>query len=308
MSRTRYSVTVLGLFALFMAGAPASRAAVVPVTFSGGSQAFVGVSTVFGTLEATGGGQAFNAKSGKVEPFVLTPPTIHPLNLQGGFALVNSQPNSQGPANFDITPTQINDINKLNVDLLNGSSVPFAFNTVTVTTNSSVLLLQNVPVDFTGDLDILTFAQTGAATLTPLGPNVGTFSVPGDFFSQVSNFNAKLFGVVDFPLSSVSDLVSGPLAGTYTISGPPNAAKITLDGTVGLAIPVSETFDLGFDLASPLAMTVSGSAAAVATIYVNVGFHLEADQLVVPEPGSIALMGLGLALCAAVVWRRRRTA
>lgn len=282
-----------------------SHATPVNVNFSGASQAFVGVTSVFGTLTATGSGVT-NSSVG-LEPFVLTPPTVHALTLAGGFALVDSEPNSVGPTSvFDVTPTAINSINNLNVDLLNGTVVPITLNTVILTSNSSVALLKNIPVDASVDADGLVFNQTGLSTLTPLGPNFGTFSVPGNFNMHASNFTASLFGVLNFPLGNLSEIVPGTLSGTYTISGPTNNTKITLDGTLALQVPISASEDFVLNVSNPLALTVSATAAAAATLLINVGFHLEQDQIVVPEPGSIALLGIGVAMCGAAIWRRRR--
>lgn len=299
-----WGATLALVVAIHASSIQISHATPVNVNFSGASQAFVGVTSVFGTLTATGNG--FTNSSVGLEPFSLTPPTVHPITLKGGFALVDSQPNSTGPAVFDVTPTAINSINNLNVDLLNGTIVPIELSTVILTTNSSNALLKNIPVDASLDADGLVFNQSGLSTLTPLGPNFGTFSVPGNFDMHASNFTAQLFGVLDFPFGDFSEILPGTLAGTYTISGPTNNTKITLDGTLALQIPVSASEDFVLNISNPLAITVSATAAAAATLLVNVGFHLEQDQIVVPEPGSIALLGIGMAMCGAAIWRRRR--
>lgn len=300
-----WGATLALVVAIHASSIQISYAVPVDVNFSGASQAFVGVTSVFGTLTATGSGVA-NTKSGP-EAFVLTPPTVHPITLTGGFALVDSQPNSVGPTSvFDVTPIAINAINNLNVDLLNGTVVPIAFNTVNLTSNSSVALLKNISVDASADADGLEFFQTGLSTLTPLGPNFGNFSVPGNFYLHASNFNATLFGVLNFPFFDLSEILPGTLSGTYTISGPANNTKITLDGTLALQVPVSVSEDFVLNVSNPLSLTVSATAAAAFTVLVNVGFHLEQDQIVVPEPGSIALLGIGVAMCGTAVWRRRR--
>ena len=300
-----WGATLALVVAIHASSIQISHATPVNVSFSGASQAFVGVASVFGTLTATGNGVT-NSSVG-LEPFVLTPPTVHPITLAGGFALVDSQPNSVGPTSvFDVTPTAINKITNLNVDLLNGTVVPILFNTINITSNSSVNLLKNISVDASVDADGLEFFQTGLSTLTPLGPNFGNFSVPGNFYMHASNFVATLFGVLNFPLGNVSEIIPGALSGTYTISGPPNNTKITLDGTLALQVPINAADDFVLNVSSPFALTVSATAAAAATLLINVGFHLEQDQIVVPEPGSIALLGIGVAMCGTAVWRRRR--
>ena len=300
-----WGATLALVVAIHASSIQISRATPVNVNFSGASQAFVGVTSVFGTLTATGSGVT-NSSVG-LQPFVLTPPTVHPITLAGGFALVNSQPNSVGPVSvFDVTPTAINKINNLNVDLLNGAVVPIAFNTITLTSNSSVALLKNISVDASVDADGLVFNQTGLSTLTPLGPNFGNFSVPGNFHMHASNFTATLFGLLNYPLGSLSEIVPGSLSGTYTISGPTNNTKITLDGTLALQVPINASQHFVLNISNPLALTVSATAAAAASLLINVGFHLERDQIVVPEPGSVALMAIGLAMCGAFAWRRRR--
>ena len=293
---------------VIQASAVSSRAGTVNVTFSGASQAFVGVTSEFGSLTATGSGQAFNAKTSKVEPFVLTPPLVHALTPAGGFSPVNSQPLSIVPATFDVTPTAINDINGLKVDLPNGASSPVVFNTIEITTDSAISILKNFTLDISASLSELRFLQTGAATLTPLGPNIGTFSIPGDFQSFLSDYFTTYFGLLTYQLPNISETTSLPLTGTYTITGPPNAAKITLDGTIGLAILITDGGgNLNGDIDSPISLTVNASVDAAVSILVNVGYHFEQDQLVVPEPGSICLMALGLWLTALCAWRRRQS-
>ena len=303
---TRWGAT-LSIVVVISVFSKVGLAAIVPVNFSGPLQTFNGVATGFGTFAAAGSGEAFNAKTSKLEAFSLTPPLVHPLTVAGGFAKVKAEPVSVAPpALFNATPTAISDIANLNLDFLNGVTAPLTFNTMTLTSNSSIPLLQNITVDASGELSELAFNQTGAATLTPLGPNFGSFSVPGDVQFLLSNNFVTLAGIINDSLLDLAGTTSGALSGTYTISGPPGSAKITLDGTLGLTVPITGHTAFLVNASSPIALTVSATADLVASMLVNAGFHLEQDGLVVPEPGSVALMAIGLAMCGAFVWRRRR--
>ena len=297
----------LSIVVVISTSAAASRAAIVPVNFAGALRWFNGVATGFGTFGGAGSGEAFNAKTSKLEAFSLTPPLVHPLTVAGGFSKVKAEPVSVAPpALFNATPTTITDIANLNLDFLNGVTAPLSFNTIILTSNSSIPLLQNITVDASGELSELAFNQTGAATLTPLGPNFGTFSLPGDFKLGLTNNFVTLAGIINYSLLDLAGTTSGALSGTYTISGPPGSAKITLDGTLGLAVPITGNTAFLVNATSPIALTVSATADLVASMLVNAGFHLEQDGLVVPEPGSVALMAIGLAMCGAFAWRRRR--
>ncbi len=308
MPSRQHCCVTLSLVLVLFAATQSSRAVTVPVSFSGPSQAFVGVSTGYGAIIAEGSGNAFNLKTGKIEPFNFTPPTSHAVTLIGGFALINSQPASFSPASFDVTPTTIDGINSLSLDLLNGSSIPIALNTITVTSNSAIGLLKSVTVDISGEISSLIFQQDAAAVVTPLGPNFGNFSAPGTAFLDLTNFVASLLGIVNVNFNDFNQSAPATLMGTYTISGPPGAAKITLDGTFGLAVPVSTEGVLQLGITNPLSLSVSSTVDFLTTIFINAGFHLEQDQLVVPEPGSLALMAIGLALCGTILCRRKVSA
>jgi hypothetical protein len=228
------------------------------------------------------------------------------MSLEGGFAPVNSEPKTIGPADFDITPTAINDIQNLSVNFLNGEIVPLVFNTLDLPTNSAVPILKNFTLDLSASFSSLKFEQFGAATLNPQGAGFGNFSVPGFFDFATTKANVALLGIFNLPVANFSSSLPGNFAGTYTITGPPENAKLTLDGTLGLIVPITADTKVSFSIGTPIQASLTGTAGLVASVLVNVGFHLEQDGLVVPEPGSIALMAIGLAMCGGVAWRRRR--
>jgi hypothetical protein len=267
----------------------------VSVNFTGPEQSLAGVATATTSATATGSGKAYNAISKAIESFVLTPPTEHVRELEGGSIPVVGTPQSLAPlATFDLTSDAITGISNLNLDLQGGASAPFTFAPFIITTDSKVGLLKNVPVQFGGILELLGFAQNAPATLTPLGPGTGTFSIPGEFFGGISNLTTLILEVLPFeyigtiPMSSL-----GVLAGTYSLSGTPGNLTLSLDGTIELEMIPPLGLGLDTEISSPLALTVSVDGDISASLFLNAGFHLTQSGLVVPEPGSVVLLAIG---------------
>jgi hypothetical protein len=280
----------------------------VSVNFTGPEQSLAGVATATGTATATGSGQAFNAVSKAIESFVLTPPTDHALELDGGSIPVVGTPQSLPPlATFDLTSDAITGISNLNLDLQGGASAPFTFTPFIVTTDSKVGLLKNVPVQFGGDFELLGFAQNAPATLTPLGPGIGTFSIPGEYFGGISNLTTLILEILPFEyIGTISMSSLGVLEGTYTLSGTPSNLTLSLDGTIELEMVPPLGLGLNTELSSPLALTVSVDGDISASLFLNAGFHLTQSGIVVPEPGSVVLLLIGCGSLLGVVTIRRR--
>ncbi len=285
-------------------------AASVSVDFTGPEQSLAGVATASGTAAATGSGQAFNAVSKAFESFVLTPPTNHALVLDGGSIPVVGTPQSLPPlATFEMTADAITAISNLNLDLQGGASAPFTFTPFIITTDSKVGLLKNVPVQFGGIFELLGFAQNAPATLTPLGPGTGTFSIPGEYFGGISNLTTLILEILPFEyIGTISMSSLGVLEGTYTLSGTPGNLTLSLDGTIALEMIPPLGLGLDTEISSPLALTVSVDGDISASLFLNAGFHLTQSGIVVPEPGSVVLLaiGCGSLLAVLITYRGRR--
>ena len=276
----------------------AARAAFVPVDFFGPAQDFSATSTLTGSFVATGSGATKNILN-QISAFAFTPPLTHPLSLNPSPVLISTDPfTSPFGTIFELVGLNLLDMQKLNVDFLNGGTAPISLDTINLTTNSSISLLQNLTIDIDGTLSKLTFTQTGAPTITGSGGS-GTFSVPGDIGLTLSEASATLLGFLPLAIPDISGSFSQALTGTWTLSGTNSNLKVALDGAYSIAAPLVLQTAFGFSAEIPLllpGLTISSTLDLAASLNLAMSYHLEQTGLIVPEPGAVVLFGIGL-LC-----------
>lgn len=293
----------LSLVGLALAVAAPARAVTVPINFTGTEQNFDATIDLTGNLFADGKGSVVNTKN-KIEPFKFTAPFNHPLSLFGGAVVISADPKTDPlGTTFDMTPGQLVNMSALDVDFLNGQTADFALDTLFITTNSTVSLLKSISIDVSGTLTGLRFDQTGASTVLG-GPNSGTFSVAGNLSANIDNLLAVIFGLLQVPVGTQSISLPGALTGAWTATGPTNNTKVTLDGVIDLNVPISLLTNLTTSITQVLSLTISSTIDLAASLTVSVAYHLEQSGIVIPEPSSIVLLGIGL--CAALVPAARR--
>ncbi|MGD9648556.1 MAG: hypothetical protein AB7U73_22790 [Pirellulales bacterium] len=361
-----------------------AQAAIVAANFQTNAQTFSATVTGSGNLIADGNGVA--PVKATVEPFVLTPPLDHPLELldgdgnPGGPSLASNPrsvaiPKIDAPYRFDRTggdppkdiyvyyepstgdgvdpysaqkvmktvdgklvPVEftfesgvpsvgppkvfgfsqtlldangqaLNDIQNLDLDIFNGKAADFGLSQVIITTNSNNPVLKNIFIDFEGTLKDLTFQQTGGAILSPTGAGMGTFAIDGLISATAGDLKAIVFGALNVDIDDQSLSQEFTLTGTYKIEGSPNDpnAKITLDGNTKFSYVLATITSLETALTEEelIPLTVSAAVSLAASIDFDINFHLERVG-VIPEPGSIVLLGVGLASVVPVYLHRRR--
>lgn len=306
MFRTSWTTATLAF--CIVCAAEASRAVTLPVNFQGPEQTFSANIALASDLFATGGGSVFNVVTKTVENFSFLPPFSHSAGTEGGPQLAVGAISSQSPFNttIDIEGGHVTKITGLNVNLFAGPPLAISSDPMDVTTNSSVTLLKNLAIQVAGDITKLGFQQTGVASLFPTGVNVGTFAIPGLALAEYENVRLLIAGAIPIELGDSSFATQRVFTGTYKVSGPPGNTKVEFDAGGGYE------FDLGggpsvysFAVDSPLAVTISASMDFGLILSYEIAFHAEQAGLIVPEPGSIALLAIGLVTCGAVLWRKR---
>ncbi|MGD9644417.1 MAG: PEP-CTERM sorting domain-containing protein [Pirellulales bacterium] len=316
------------------------HAASVPVYFNGTEQTFNATVDLTGDLTATGTGEFYNQVTKVNESFTLTPPTSHPLQIDGGPLTLATQPASAGYATFDVTGGHATSAAGLNLNLLNGTTTDFTLSPINVTTSTNNVLLKNVEIGLTGTLSSLVFQQTGGATFNPTGVGTGTFEIAGNAAAALLNINASALGAVNVPVVPQYSSTPLTLSGTYTITGDDANPKIELDGALGLGLPLNLASALTAALDAPLALSIDAALGLAATVSASIAFHLEQSAIyvppggttganapanfkfgsllsfdaagqpffepIVPEPGSAVLLLLGLAAAAPLLVKRWR--
>jgi len=298
----------LAVATLGLVSANRALAVTVPINFTGTEQDFDATLDLSGNLYAVGSGNVFNAITKTFQPFVLTAPFNHPLSLAGGAFTVSTDPKTDPlGTTFDISPGAINSTSALNLDFLNGQTADFALDTLVLTTNSKVVLLNVLlgQIDLSGTLSDLRFAQTGASFLTG-GGGSGTFSVDGDLGATISNLQLVLGGLLVIGVDDQSVSLPAALSGNWTLSGPTNNTKVSLDGSLSFDVPIALMSNLTTSITDVLSLTISSTIDLAGSLTVSYTFHLEQSGIVIPEPGSMVLMGLGMLAFAPLVVRRIR--
>jgi hypothetical protein len=273
---------------------------VVTLDFSGPQQGFAGVITGRGTAKIQGSNQVLNPDTKALEQFISLPPNDHPLVVLEPFGFINSHPISIGLPNPPVTTTVDMILGKLpakltNLDLefLNGVTAPFEFETIDIPSNSSLPQLATLALDIGGEFTSITFQQTGFASFVPNGPATGTFNVPGTFGGRLDNLSVRIGEFINAGPFFIDFAGTGSLSGNFEVSGPPEARKLALDGTL---LPTLHAHIGGVLVASAseiLQVTFTATNELLIDVTIAGGFHLE-QTLVVPEPASLVLLVVGL--------------
>jgi hypothetical protein len=290
---------ILGVACVALVFSAPAKAVVISVDFSGPLQDFNATGKASGTLVSEGSGVLLGAF-----PFVLNPnPQTDTISLKSPVKIA-SDPKSDPPSvtKVDITPFNLAlvDIWDLDLDLLNGSKGTIEANTIVI--EISNLFLNAITIDFKADITGLTYVQTGCATVIGSGGS-GVFSVDGDLTANLSNFQVSVFGSIPLPVADQTITTSIPLYGTWQLIFGPFPTKLVLDGTGALSVPLTLLTALETTLSDLGGLTASFTADLNAAVTLAYSFHLEAP--LIPEPGSISLLFIGL-MCLVFVASMKR--
>lgn len=282
-SLKRLSLAAVAVTAL-LAGSQLARAASYSLTLGSANQHFGGVVSMNGSF----------GSSLLLPPVVQLPPASIVLN--GSPHSVGALPGGSSQTLFDISGSQLNDIQNLNVSFLTPTAPAAQTPTLlSVPTPGDQLFFKKIGISLSEVVTDLTFHQTGAAQLSPTGAATGNYSLPGTFTLSLAERQVSFIGIAAYVLPAAKLTLDGNLAGAYAVSGPEGDPRVNMTGSLFLPYPMNY-------------VTGDPPVTLLSTVTVAAGYNLDWNPTaVIPEPASFTLLGVALLGLAPVVrrWRRR---
>lgn len=304
----------------------------LPVAGTTPTTGFTATLEAFGTVTLSGSGRV-NTLFGGSSSFTI-PNQTRNVALQGG--AINVAANSAGVIGFDFNndPNSLGilSLNSANIDLLNGTSVPFNFQNIGVSLSVSGVNL-TLDVATSGVLNQLAFNSNAIGTLfSPGSPSSayllpGTLDVGGSISATGSILGINLGNLLNESLNETGiDAFSslGGLPGGATLSAITTPDPLTDDLSANFAlpnlgIPFETTINEGGQVVNNPGSGGFGTLRSLTLNYqfdvglrlTNISYNVTGvapGALVVPEPGSIALGAFALVGLAIFGVRRRRAA
>jgi hypothetical protein len=303
------------------------------------------VTGTFGTTLSGGGTADLVSASGQFWQWVLFAHTK--LNVSAGAQSVAlsmnnvvANLNADGTTNLDydnLTPGDPQVLNSANVDL-NGSGggntpIPFTITASPLTINIQNLGNFQLMLSTSGaNITDLRFDSTGSS---PVG--VGdTYGIPGNFSGLINGnivgslVNIPLIGSIN--LGTLFTLTNAPFS--FPTAALPGVVTLTdLQGgfppfpnDMGANFAAAIPFNVPIPLSIPLNVNqpnnnVPNGSSGFKTLFINGNLNVtltmnnpnynlngQVNQVLIPEPSSIALAGFGLVGLVGLIWRRRRRA
>lgn len=306
------SLVVLAMASRTIAGGLPTK-----INFSGSAQDFNVTESLNGSVFIDGGGVNYLGA-----PFAFTPPLNHAVSLKTSVdfpAKATSDPiTSSAGGTFYAWPNYLVDIDQLNLDFLKTMSVAFEIAPVTIFTDSEDIFFRTIQWKLSGSLSALGFSQTGAPQVQVfsnggyLGTGTGAYKIPGTLTGTISSL-VQSFGLAGSAPSIPQAIGDQSFAVPFFLTGDwridPVAAffpKLSLDGKLNAAIPLSIETGFGIDLTSPLKLAMTATADLLNTLSISGTYHLEQRLNLAPEPGSIVLLAIGLTFVAGLAEVRKR--
>jgi len=308
---------VLGTFLVLLVGLATARSSsgalvTLSVDFSGPQQTL--------GLALTSDGEVYANASGIVggSPIVLNPnPQSHAIIFDPNPSTFSMNPASlphdvanvpaQTELDLDDTDWSLLDIRNLNLDLTNGF-VPEIYMVEIIAPALFAGFDYELDFDAVFRGEELYFFQSGPASIVG-----NTFSISGlasltiSYDITLADSDPPIISLVDYTLPLFPVVVNGTYSRTVLPGANPRDVLIELDANA--IYPIDYSLEEGpIDFAFPPLIEITGDAGVDLIVNYDFNVHLE-TMLVdahVPEPASIAMLGLGTAIVLLGGWVKRR--